>query len=55
MANAGEGLVPGLTEVKQGSGDVPFALVPLIAALLASIIIVAGIGRTVLLRRRPRA
>jgi hypothetical protein len=50
-----EGLVPGLTEVKQGSGDTPFALIPLVAALLAGIIIVAGIGRTVLLRRRPRA
>lgn len=54
-ANAGEGLVPGLAEVKQGSGDTPFALIPLVAALLAGIVIVAGIGRTVLLRRRPRA
>ena len=54
-ANAGEGLAPGLTEVKQGIGDVAFALIPLVAALLAGIIIVAGIGRTVLLRRRPRA
>jgi hypothetical protein len=54
-ANAGEGLVPGLTEVKQGIGDAAFALIPLVAALLAGIIIVAGIGRTVLLRRRPRA
>jgi hypothetical protein len=54
-ATAGEGLVPGLTEVKQGSGDTPFALIPLVAILLAGIIIVAGIARTVLLRRRPRA
>jgi hypothetical protein len=54
-ANAGEGLVPGLTEVTQESGDTPFALMPLVAALLAGIVIVAGIGRTVLLRRRPRA
>jgi len=54
-AAVGEGLVPGLTEVKQGSGDTPFALILLVAALLAGIIIFAGIGRTVLLRRRPRA
>jgi hypothetical protein len=54
-AATGEGLVPGLTEVKHGSGDTPLALIPLVAALLAGIIIVAGIGRTVLLRRRPRA
>ena len=54
-AAAGEGLVPGLTEVTQGSGDTPFALIALVAVLLAGIIIVAGIGRTVLLRRRPRA
>jgi hypothetical protein len=53
--NAGEGLVPGLTEVTQGDGDTPFALIPLVAVLLAGIIIVAGIGRTVLLKRRPRA
>jgi hypothetical protein len=52
---AGEGVVPGLTAVAQGSGDTPFALIPLIAVLLAGIVVVAGIGRTVLLRRRPRA
>jgi hypothetical protein len=54
-ANAGERLVPGLTNVTQGSGDPPFALIPLVAVLLAGSIIVAGIGRTVLVRRRPRA
>jgi hypothetical protein len=54
-AAAGEGLVPGLTEVRQGGGDTPLALLPVVAVLLAGIIIVAGVGRTVVLRRRPRA
>jgi len=50
-----EGLVPGLTDVIQGPGDNQFALVPLVAVLLAALIVGAGIGRTVVLRRRPRS
>ena len=43
------------TLVTQGSGDIPFALIPLVAVLLAGLIVGAGIARTVLLLRRPRA
>ena len=34
-AAADEGLVPGLADVKQGGGDTPFGLIPLLAVVLA--------------------
>ena len=47
-----EGVVPGLTEVIQGSGDHPFGLLALAAVLLASFVIGVGVCAAAYQRRR---